>query len=157
MKSNVVFAVMTALLFVCLAPLNAQTDMIWDAYGLGFTLEKGMKITENDGETFTAERNDLFLTIVPIKDREITEDDLSDAVVTMAGEMDYDSLTDADELELNDLFGYYVEGTKDGAHAVVIALMDVESANNYLAVIVFTPEVRNKAIQLARSFYAYDE
>ena len=71
--------------------------------------------------------------------------------------MDYDSLTDADELELNDLFGYYVEGTKDGAHAVVIALMDVESANNYLAVIVFTPEVRNKAIQLARSFYAYDE
>lgn len=131
--------------------------MIWEDYGLGFTLENGMKITENDGETFTAEREDLFLTIVPIKDRQITEADLSDAVVTMANEMEYDRLTDADELELNDLYGYFVEGTKDGANAVVIALMDVESANNYLAIIVFTPETRNKAIKLAHSFYAFDK
>ncbi len=145
-----------ALLFLSVAPLQAQTDMIWDEYGLGFTLAKGMNITENDGETFTAEQNDLFLTIVPIKDRSVTETDLADVVVTMAEEMEYDQLTDADELELNDLYGYYVEGSKDGAKAVVIALMDVESANNYLAVIVYTPASRDRAIKLARSFYAYD-
>lgn len=86
--------------------------MVWDDYGLGFTLPKGLTITENDGDTFSAEGNDLYLTILPILDRTITEDDLADAVIAMATEMDYDDLTDADDLELNDLYGYYVGGKK---------------------------------------------
>lgn len=136
--------------------LYAQTDMVWDDYGLGFTLPKGLTITENDGDTFSAEGNDLYLTILPIRDRTITEDDLADAVIAMATEMDYDDLTDADDLELNDLYGYYVEGEKDGAHAFVIAMMDTQSSTNYLAVVVFTPARREQAIRLARSFYAYE-
>lgn len=136
--------------------LHAQTDMVWDDYGLGFTLPRGLSITENDGDTFSAESDDLYLTILPIADRTITENDLADAVISMATEMDYDDLTDADALELRDLYGYYVEGKKDGAHAFVIAMMDTQSTTNYLAVIVFTPERREQAIRLARSFYAYE-
>ncbi|MEZ5031950.1 MAG: hypothetical protein R2787_11160 [Saprospiraceae bacterium] len=149
-------ALQTLLLLVMSVTLSAQVDMVWDDYGLGFTLPRGLSITENDGDTFSAESDDLYLTILPIADQTITEDDLADAVVAMATEMDYDDLTDADDLELNDLYGYYVEGIKEGAHAFVIALMDSQSSSNYLAVIVFTPERRDQAIRLARSFYAYD-
>lgn len=136
--------------------LTAQVDMIWDDYGLGFTLPRGLKITENDGDTFSAESDDLYMTILPIADRTITEFELADAVVAMATELEYDELTDADDLELDDLYGYYVEGQKDGTHAFVITLMDSQSSSNYLAVIVFTSENREKAIRLARSFYAYE-
>ena len=136
--------------------LTAQIDMIWDDYGLGFTLPRGLSITENDGDTFSAESDDFYLTIVPIADQTITELDLADAVVAMATDMEYDELTDADDLELDDLYGYYVEGEKDGARAFVIAMMDSQSTANYLAVIVFSPERREQAIRLARSFYAYE-
>lgn len=146
----------TLLLVLVSFGLQAQTDMVWEDYGLGFTLPRGLSITENDGDTFSAESDELYLTILPIADRTITEDDLADAVVAMATEMDYDDLTDADDLELSDLYGYYVEGKKDGAHAFVVAMMDTLSSTNYLAVIVFTPERREQAIRLARSFYAFD-
>ncbi len=141
---------------LALPSLTAQTDMIWEDFGLGFRLPPGMVITENDGETFTAENDDLVLSIVPVKDRSFTEDDLADAVIAMADELEYDEITDAHELELNDLYGFYVEGDKDGVQAVVIALMDTLSANNYLAVIAYTKKARQKAIDLARSFYAFD-
>ncbi len=146
----------TLFLICCSFGLSAQTDMVWDDYGLGFTLPRGLVITENDGDTFSAESDELYLTILPIADRTITEDDLASAVIAMATEMDYDDLTDADDLKLSDLYGYYVEGKKDGAHAFVIAMMDTQSSTNYLAVIVFTPERREQAIRLARSFYAYE-
>lgn len=135
---------------------QAQEEWVWDEYGIGFTLAKGMKVTENDGETFTAERDNLFLTITPIKDEEITEGDLAMAVFTMAKEMEYDGIEDADKLELDDLIGYYVEGTKDGAGAFVIALLDQESESNYLVIIVFDDDSRDEAIEMAQSLYAYD-
>jgi hypothetical protein len=135
---------------------QAQTDMVWDDYGLGFTLPRGMRVIENDGEVFSAESDDLHLTIMPYADPTLTPDDMADFVVAMANELDYDRLTDADELALNDLYGYYLEGVKDGVKAVLIALMDEHSASNYIVVIVYTREARNKAIRLAQSFYAYD-
>jgi len=136
--------------------LSAQVDMVWDDFGLGFSMPRGMNIIENDGEAFSAESENLYLTIQPIADETITEDDLADAVVSMAIEMECDDLTDADDLELNDLYGYYVEGTKDGAKAFIIAMMDTMSSTNYLVVIQFTPQFRDQALRLARSFYPYE-
>lgn len=135
---------------------QAQEEWVWDEYGLAFILAEGMKVTQNDGETFTAERSNLFLSMVPIVDSEINEDDLAEAVIAMAIEMEYDEIEDADELELNDLVGYYVEGSKDGAGAFVIALLDSESASNYLVVIVFNDDSREEAMEIALSLYAYD-
>jgi hypothetical protein len=135
---------------------TAQTDMLWDSWGLAFTLERGMKITENNGEAFTAERDDLFLTISPVEDAWTDEDDLADAVILMMEEMDFDRISDADEMEMNDLYGYYIEGKKDGAMAVVMALMDQESDRNFLLALVFTAESRDAAIRIAQSMYAYD-
>jgi hypothetical protein len=94
--------------------------------------------------------------MAPIVDAGISEDDLAEAVIAMAVEMEYDDIEDADELELGDLVGYYVEGTKDGAGAFVIALLDAESASNYLVIIVFDDNSRDEAMEIALSLYAYD-
>jgi hypothetical protein len=156
MKYRVSFVLALLMSAVFTIQVQAQEEWVWDEYGIGFTLSKGMKVTQNDGETFTAERDNLFLTITPIKDEEITEGDLAMAVFTMAKEMEYDGIEDADKLELDDLVGYYVEGTKDGAGAFVIALLDQESESNYLVIIVFDDDSRDEAIEMAQSMYAYD-
>lgn len=134
-----------------------QTDMQWDSYGLGFTLEKGMRILTNNGEEFTAERQELYLTIHPLTNEYVTEDDLIDAVITMAQEMDYDDISDADVLELSDLLGVYIEGKTNGTSSFVIALMDTESAQNYIVIVIFEDSYRDKAIRMVHSFYPYDE
>lgn len=145
------------LAFLLIAGSAFAQDMIWDDYGIGFKLPPGMKVTENDGESFTAEGNGLVLMLQPVKDRTVTEEDLAQAALTMAVEAGYKAVSDADELELDDLYGYYIEGEMDGAKAFVIAMMDTLSANNYLAIILFNDRSRNPAVDLANSFYAYDE
>lgn len=134
-----------------------QTDMQWDSYGLGFTLERGMRITTNDGEEFTAERQELFITIHPLTNEYVTEDDLIDAVIMMAKDMEYDDISDADVLELDDLIGVYIEGKTEGTSSFVIALMDTESAQNYIVIVLFEDNFRDEAIDMILSFYPYDE
>jgi hypothetical protein len=156
MKKRVIFVLALFLSATITFQAQAQEEWVWDEYGIAFTIAKGMKVTQNDGETFTAERGNLFLTMTPIVDSDINEDDLAEAVIAMAVEMDYDGIEDADMLELNDLVGFYVEGTKDGAGAFVIALLDKESASNYLVIIVFDDDSRDEAMEIALSLYAYD-
>lgn len=91
-KDHIVVTFLATILLT-ITNLSAQTDMIWDVYGLGFSLPKGMRVTQNDGETFTAEKKDLIISIVPVSDWEITEEDLAEAVVAMAEEMAYSVLT----------------------------------------------------------------
>jgi hypothetical protein len=119
----------------------------WDEYGIAFTLPAGMTVTQNDGETFTAQRSNLFLTMTPILDGTLDVDDLAEAVIAMAISMDYDGIEDADELELGDLIGYDFEGTLGAASAFVIALLDLESESNDLVVIVFDDASRDKAMK----------
>ena len=104
--------------------LAAQTDMVWDTYGLGFTLPRGMTITENNSEVFSAERSDLSLAIVPFKEGTVGPEELADLLIELARDFDYDVVTDVDDLQLDDLYGLYTEGTKDGAQAVLAALLD---------------------------------
>ncbi len=156
MKKRFVFIIALLMSAAITFQAQAQEEWVWDEYGIGFTIAKGMKVTQNDGETFAAERGNLFLTMTPIVDEEINEGDLAEAVIAMAIEMDYDGIEDADELELDDLVGYYVEGTRDGAGAFVIALLDRESASNYLIIIVFDDDSRDEAMEMALSLYAYD-
>lgn len=156
MKKSAIFIIALFMSAAITLQAQAQEEWVWDEYGIGFTIAEGMKVTQNDGETLTAERDNLFLTMTPIVDSDITEGDLAKAVFAMANEMEYDGIEDADELELNDLVGFYVEGTKDGAGVFVIALLDKESASNYLVIIVFDDDSRDEAMEMALSLYAYD-
>lgn len=144
------------LVFVLAFSAHAQTEMVWDTYGLGFTLPRGMKITENNSEIFSAERNDLSLAIVPFKESSVGPEELADLLIELAEEFEYDVVTDADELELDGLYGYYTEGRKDGAQAVLTALMDEAGESNYFVILVYQPSTRDMAIEMIASFYPYE-
>jgi hypothetical protein len=134
----------------------AQTKMVWDAHGLGFEVPDNFRIEKNNYEEFTASNKNLFLSIVPVQDEKVTEDDLADALIEMAKGLDYDVVSDADALEFDYFKGFYVEGSKDGANAILLSLLDTESSTNVLCVIVYADGYRDEAIQMAASFYAYD-
>lgn len=145
------------LVFVLAFSVHAQTDMVWDTYGLGFSLPRGMQITENNSEIFSAEGNDLSLAIVPFKESSVGPEELAELLIELADEFEYDVVTDADELELDGLYGYYTEGKKEGVQAVLVALMDEASESNYFVILVYKRNTRNTAIEMIASFYAYDE
>jgi hypothetical protein len=143
-------------LFLMTTTIHAQTDMIWDTHGVGFTVPDDFKIEENNAEEFTASNDYMFLSILPIQDEWVTEDDLADAVVEMAEGMEYDRIQEGDAIEIDDFTGYYIKGRKDGVNAVFFAMLDKESSTNLLLVIVYADEYEDDAVDIAVSFYAYD-
>lgn len=143
-------------LFVVVLTSFSQTDMIWDSHGVGFSVPKNFVIETNNGDEFSAGNDELYLSIFPIQDKTITEDDLADAVVDMAEGLDYDRIQEGDAIDIDDFTGYYVKGRKDGANAVLMALLDKESSTNLLIVIVYADGYEDAAVDMAASFYAYD-
>jgi len=136
--------------------LHAQTDMEWDTHGVGFSVPDDFEIETNNAEEFTAGNDVLFLSILPIQDKTITKDELADAVVEMATDLNYDRIQEGDEIDIDDFTGYYIKGRKDGANAVFMALLDNESSTNLLVVIVYADGFEDDAVAIASSFYAYD-
>ncbi len=136
--------------------LTAQTDMEWDTYGVGFTVPNNFKIEANNAEEFTAGNDVLFVSILPILDEYITKDDLADAVDEFAKSLKYDRVQEGDEIDIDDFTGYYIKGRKDGANAVLLALLDKESSTNLLVVIVYADGYEDDAVDIASSFFAYD-
>ena len=103
------------------------------------------------------ESSDLILSIYVEQDGEVNADGLAEALVAAAEELEYDEITDVDELEIDDFTGYYVEGTKEGVGALIITLLDKKSATNLVIVLAYTTDnARDKAIDIADSFYAFD-
>ncbi|MEO6130798.1 MAG: hypothetical protein ABIQ02_03045 [Saprospiraceae bacterium] len=152
------YALLAALCgFMITSSVQAQTKMEWDTHGVGFTVPDDFKIETNNAEEFTASNDNLYLSILPIQDETITKDDLSDAVDEFAKNLQYDRVQEGDEVDIDDFTGYYIKGRKDGANAVLLALLDKESSTNLLVVIVYADGYENKAIQIAKSFYAYDK
>lgn len=145
-----------AALFLAQQSLSAQQEMRWDTHGIGFSVPTDFKIETNNAEEYTASNENLFLSIIPIQDEELTKEHLAEAVVEMAKEMKYDVINNADEAEMQDLVGYYVLGKKDGVNALLMALMDTESSTNLLVVIVYDDRSERAALKVANSFFAYD-
>ncbi len=133
-----------------------ETEMQWNEHGIGFKVPSNFKIDTNNAEQFAASNDNLVLVVSPIQDEQIEEKDLATAVLAMAKELEYDGLTAADEVEVDDFVGYYIEGKKDGANAIVMALLDKESSTNMLLILIYTDETRDQAIKIVNSFYAYD-
>lgn len=135
----------------------AQQDWQWAQHGVGFNAPANLRITTNNASEFTAEGSDLVLSIYVEQNGEVTEDQLAEALVAAAEEMKYDEITAADELEIDDFKGYFVEGTKDGIGAFIITLLDKKSSTNLVVVIAYTSDSgREKAIKIGDSFYAFD-
>jgi hypothetical protein len=149
---------LTTLTFLLLSiSMNAQTDMIWDTHGVGFTVPDDFRIETNNAEDFTAGNDVLYLSILPWQDETVSEDDLADAVAAFAKELKYDRINEGDAIDIDDYTGYYIKGRKDGANAVLLALLDKESSTNLLVVIVYADGYEDAAVDIAASFYAYDK
>ncbi len=156
MKKQFMFLSALCALFLLTNQLAAQVDMTWDTHGVGFKVPRGFVIETNNAEEFTASNDNLFLSILPIQDETITDDDLAEVVAAMAKEMDYDLVTDGDAVEIDAFSGYYVRGSKDGANAILMALLDAESSTNLIVVVVYAEGYEDEALMMANSFYAYD-
>lgn len=147
-----------ALFLLAQVTLHAQQDWRWDQHGVGFSAPANMRITTNNNSEFTAEGSNLVLSIYVEQNGEVKDENLADAVIAAAKEMDYDEVTVADQLQIDDFKGYFVEGTKDGVGAFIIALLDTKSSTNLVIVIAYTDDsAREKAIKIADSFYAFDK
>jgi len=156
MKSLISISAALCGLLLTSSSLIAQVDMVWDTHGAGFKVPRGFVIETNNEEEFSAGNDNLYLTITPIQDETVNEDDLADAVGIMAKELDYDLITDGDAVEMDDFLGYYVRGVKDGVSAIVMALLDTESSTNLLVVVVYAGGFEDEALMIVNSFYAYD-
>lgn len=137
--------------------LVAQTDMVWDYHGVGFTVPDDFEIEVNNADEFSANNDDLYLSIFPIQDADITVDDLSDAVMDMAKSLKYDRIEEGDDIDIDDFTGYFIKGRKDGANAVFMALLDKHSSTNLIVMVVYTDRFEDEAVDIAASLYAYDK
>lgn len=154
-KTTQIFFVI-ALLMTSGITAFAQTDMKWDTHGIGFTIPARFKTEVNNKNEFSGSTKDIFLKISPFQDANVNLDDMSDAIVQIASDLKYDDLRGFGEIDLDDLKGYYVVGTKDGVNAVVMCMIDVKSSTNLLVVIGFNDGHEREALDIAASFYPYD-
>lgn len=134
----------------------AQTDFVWDSHGIGFKTADRMKVSVNQADEFEAASENIQLNIFPWQDEKINFDDLADATVSIAKELKFDAISEADALEIDDFQGYFVQGTKDGVKALILLLMDKKSSTNMIVTIVYQPGFEQEAYKIADSFYAYD-
>jgi Dihydro-orotase-like len=138
--------------------LSAQmADMHWDTHGVGFKVPANFKETTNNADEYTASNNNISLTIAPIQDGKLDEEHMAEVTLEMAKSLGYDSIEAADKAEIDDFKGYFIKGTKDGVHAIVMAMLDTKSTTNLLVVIVYADGFEDKAVEIADSFYAYDK
>ena len=135
---------------------NAQTDFLWDSHGIGFKTADRMKVSINQADQFEASSENIQLNIFPWQDENINFDDLADATVSIAKELKFDNINEADALEIDDFQGYFVQGTKDGVKALILLLLDKKSSTNLIVTIVYQPGFEQEAYKIADSFFAYD-
>lgn len=159
MKRSTRFLSISFLLFTFILSsftLTAQRDYHWDTYGIGFSIPGSMQIDANSAAGFEASNNDIYLGIFPFDDENIDSDHLYNSTIEIATELQYDSIEDGGELEIDDFEGYYVIGQKDGISALVVTLLDTESETNVFVVVAFADGFDSVAANIVESFYAYD-
>ncbi len=156
MKSTKFFSVaLLGLFLLSFNVVSAQVDMLWDTHRVGFKVPRGFVIETNNADEFSAGNDNVYVTISPIQDENLTTDDLAEVVAVMVKEMDYDLVTDGDAVEVQNFTGYYVRGSKDGANAIVMALLDPESATNLIVVVMYSGDFEKQALTTVNSFYSY--
>lgn len=137
--------------------LMAQIDYQWDYHGVGFTVPDDFKVEVNNADEFSGGSDAVYLSILPYQDHKVDEDDLADVLIEIAKGLEYDDISDADAVKIDDFVGYYVEGEKDGVHAIIATLLDIESSTNLIVIVVYADGYRDLALDMAESFYAYDK
>ncbi len=154
MKKFILVSVSVFLVFSI--SVSAQSEWEWDTHGIGFTTPSGFKVTTNNAEEFSAESENVFVTLSAWQDENVTVDNLEDTLITIAVELGYDQITDAEWVDHEDFEGYALNGTKDGVNAIIGTLLDTQSSTNLIVIVVYLPGYEYQAEQILMSIYPYD-
>ena len=114
----------------------ADQTYTWEQYKLQITVPDYLKEKKNDGTEFEMAGKGMELSMYVFEKR-ISKDDMDDAVIKAATEMELTEIDTQYEIEGDGLDGYYVEGFKDGKRVMFAGMIDPKSRTNFFMVITF--------------------
>lgn len=155
MKKIVVFLLCFSVFSFFAEGLFAQKEVKWASYRIAFSSSADFKIVVNEEDEFQAESKDFVVSIFPDDEEEVSLDILATATIAMANQMGYEDVGEATEIKLADYKGFYVEGNKDGASAIVMSLLDAKSSVNMIIMIDFAAGLKEQAMAIAQSIRSY--
>lgn len=129
---------LAAVLFIIISSFGFITNQTytWEEYNLEITVPDYLKEKKNDGEDFEMEGRGMTLGMYVFEEK-ITKDQMDDAVIKAATEMELKEIDTQYEIEGDGLDGYYVEGYKNGKRVVFAGMIDPKSRTNFFMVITF--------------------
>lgn len=155
MRKKIIFfcAMLAGIVFLPLS-VSAQDVYVWEYYGIQVTLPNSVNVTVNDENAFEAESDQVILSM-HLFEEDISLDDMADAIVQIASDLDLDDLTDFEEVSMNGLEGSYIHGYKDGSSIYIVGLIDPNSQVNFFVTAVLSDEdeeAGEKAVKIINSF-----
>ncbi|GAB3165393.1 amidohydrolase family protein [Telluribacter humicola] len=127
------------LLLGTLTSATAQKTYEWEHYKLQLTVPNDFRVKKNTDETFEMSGKGMEL-IMELVEEDITLDDLEEATIEGANEMELDEIDEATAVNSNGLKGYYVEGFKEGSRIMFAGMMDPRTKTNFFIAIIFDDE-----------------
>ncbi len=136
--------------------LTSQQNYTWDEYGLSFSLADDFKEEVNNAEEFSANGDGMNMAIIPFKDADFDDEDITAFTLAIAASLDLGRVDDVNTIDINGFKGGYAEGEKDGAKIFIMGLIDPDSDTNFFVLITFLDQDENatqEAINICQSIH----
>ncbi len=140
--------------FLLLSQSQAQQNYTWEEYGIAFSLADDFKETTNNIEEFSAVGDGMNMSIIPFKDADVDDADITVYTMAIAASLELGRIDDVNVIDVNGFNGGYAEGEKDGAKIFIMGLIDPDSDTNFFVIITFQDQDANaidEAIHICRS------
>lgn len=152
MKQFFLFIIMTAFI----QTISAQQNYTWSEYGLSFSLADDFKEEVNNAEEFSAAGDGMNMAIIPFKNADFDDADITAFTLAIAASMDLGRVDAVNVVDINGFKGGYAEGEKDGAKIFIMGLIDPDSDTNFFVLITFLDQDENatqEAINICQSIH----
>ena len=146
--------ILIAVLFIQISSFS-QTDRKWETYRIGLITPVDFNIIKNDKEEFSAKSNEVFISLIPWNDSDVSNENIAKTLVQITKEMKYDEITETAELIIKDFTGYGVNGKKDGKNAVIATLVNKKTGKNLIVIITYSNGKEKIAEDILMSIYGY--
>ncbi len=132
---------------------QSMTEYTWDSYKMKFEIPESFSVTESAGDKFEAGDNDITLTIYPRKDEYLSEAEMQINLLNWAKDNGLEDMTSTQDAELNDYWGYFVEGYVDDFPVLLILIEDPDYPEISLYVwISYREDAEDTAMKILKSF-----
>ncbi len=120
------------------------------------SVPRDFKITSNSIVEFSASDKDLSIVIHPFSRQDLSLENMEEVLIDRGEELGYNSLSNAETIELNGFQGCYAIETKNGRNTLTMLLLNQQSSKNLFIVINYSDKSEKTALAVANSFYVYD-